>query len=98
MKGLNDAYVESIIEKSKDGKLPPGRRRQSSTKQYVNRLKKAYAEKGQTFAQNIAVRGGLSALTQINLTAAGFVKTTTNQNPHLLESDDGVLHRGLPYA
>ena len=46
MKGLNDAYVESIIKKSKDGKLPPGRRRQSSTKQYVNRLKKAYAEKG----------------------------------------------------
>ena len=53
---------------------------------------------GQAFARNIAVRGGLFALAQSNLPTAGFVRTTANQNPHLLESNDGVLYRGLPYA
>ena len=48
MKGLNDAYVESVIRKSKDGKLTTGQAaaKLGITKQYVNRLKKAYAEKG----------------------------------------------------
>ena len=48
MKGLNDAYVESIIKKSKDGKLTTGQAaaKLGITKQYVNRLKRAYAEKG----------------------------------------------------
>jgi transposase len=48
MKGLNDAYVESVIKKAISGKLETGQAaaKLGISKQYVNRLKKAYAEKG----------------------------------------------------
>ena len=48
MNGLNDAYVESVIKKARDGKLTTGQAaaKLGISKQYVNRLKRAYAEKG----------------------------------------------------
>ena len=48
MNGLNDAYVESVIKKAISGKLKTGQAaaKLGISKQYVNRLKKAYSEKG----------------------------------------------------
>lgn len=48
MNGLNDAYVESVIKKTISGKLKTGQAaaKLGISKQYVNRLKKAYSEKG----------------------------------------------------
>ena len=48
MNGLNDAYVESVIKKAISGKLTTGQAaaKLGVTKQYVNRLKKTYYEKG----------------------------------------------------
>ena len=48
MNGLNDAFVESVIKKAISGKLKTGQAaaRLGISKQYVNRLKKAYSEKG----------------------------------------------------
>ena len=48
MNGLNDAYVESVIKKAISGKLMTGQAaaKLGVSKQYVNRLKKAYSEKG----------------------------------------------------
>ncbi len=48
MNGLNDSYVESIIKKASSGKLTTGQAaaKLGISKQYVNRLKNAYAEKG----------------------------------------------------
>ncbi|MDY6071247.1 MAG: ISNCY family transposase [Bacilli bacterium] len=48
MNGLNDTYVESVIRKAKEGKLTTGQAaaKLGISKQYVNRLKRAYAEKG----------------------------------------------------
>ena len=48
MNGLNDAYVESVIKKAISGKLKTGQAaaKLGVSKQYVNRLKKAYSEKG----------------------------------------------------
>ena len=48
MNGLNDSYVESIIRKASSGKLATGQAaaKLGVSKQYVNRLKKAYAAKG----------------------------------------------------
>ena len=48
MNGLNDAYVESVIKKAISGKLKTGQAaaKLGISKQYVNRLKKAYAERG----------------------------------------------------
>ena len=48
MNGLNPAYVESVIKKAISGKLKTGQAaaKLGVSKQYVNRLKKAYAEKG----------------------------------------------------
>ena len=47
MKGLNDAYVESIIRKTKDGKPTTGQAaaKLGIAKQYVNRLKRSCAAK-----------------------------------------------------
>lgn len=47
MKGLNDAYVESIIRKTKDGKPATGQAaaKLGIAKQYVNRLKRSCAAK-----------------------------------------------------
>ena len=48
MNGLNDAYVESVIKKAMSGKLTTGQAaaKLGVSKQYVNKLKRAYAEKG----------------------------------------------------
>ena len=48
MNGLNDAYVESVIKKAISGKLTTGQAaaKLGVTKQYVNKLKRAYAERG----------------------------------------------------
>ena len=48
MNGFNDAYVESVIKKAISGKLTTGQAaaKLGISKQYVNRLKKAYSEKG----------------------------------------------------
>jgi len=48
MNGLNESYVESIIRKASLGKLTTGQAaaKLGISKQYVNRLKRAYAEKG----------------------------------------------------
>ncbi len=48
MNGLNDSYVESIIRKASSGKLTTGQAaaKLGVSKQYVNRLKKSYAERG----------------------------------------------------
>ena len=48
MNGLNESYVESIVRKAIAGRLTTGQAaaKLGVTKQYVNRLKKAYAEKG----------------------------------------------------
>jgi transposase len=48
MNGLNDAYVESVIKKAISGKLKTGQAaaKLGISKQYVNRLKKSYSEKG----------------------------------------------------
>jgi transposase len=48
MNGLNDAYVESVITKARDGKLTTAQAaaKLGISKQYVNRLKRAYAKKG----------------------------------------------------
>ena len=48
MNGLNDSYVESVIKKAISGKLKTGQAaaKLGISKQYVNRLKKTYAEKG----------------------------------------------------
>ena len=48
MNGLNDAYVESIIKKAGSGKLTTGQAaaKLGVSKQYVNRLKRLYSEKG----------------------------------------------------
>ena len=45
MNGLNDAYVESVIKKAISGKLTTGQAaaKLGVTKQYVNKLKRAYA-------------------------------------------------------
>ena len=49
MNGLNDAYVESIIKKAISGKLTTGQAaaKLGVSKQYVNRLKRSYGERGQ---------------------------------------------------
>ena len=48
MNGLNGSYVESIIRKAISGKLTTAQAaaKLGVTKQYVNKLKRAYAEKG----------------------------------------------------
>ena len=48
MNGLNDAYVESVIKKAISGRLTTGQAaaKLGVTKQYVNKLKRAYAERG----------------------------------------------------
>ena len=48
MNGHNDAYVESVIKKAISGRLKTGQAaaKLGISKQYVNRLKKAYSEKG----------------------------------------------------
>ena len=48
MNGLNDAYVESVIRKAISGKLSTGQAtaKPGVTKQYVSKLKRAYAKKG----------------------------------------------------
>ena len=48
MNGLNDARVKSVIKKVISGRLTTGQAaaKLGISKQYVNRLKRAYAEKG----------------------------------------------------
>ena len=48
MNGLNDAYVESVIKKAISGRLTTGQAaaKLGVTKQYVNKLKRAHAERG----------------------------------------------------
>lgn len=48
MKGLNDAYVESVIRKAISGKLTTGQAaaKLGVSKQYVNKLKRSYSAKG----------------------------------------------------
>lgn len=50
MNGLNDSYVESVIRKAIAGRLSTGQAaaKLGVTKQYVNRLKKAYSAKGRS--------------------------------------------------
>ena len=48
MNGLNGAYVESMIKEAISGKFTTGHAatKLGVTKQYVNKLKRAYAERG----------------------------------------------------